>query len=174
MSHTSQNIFQILETVQSFQIAQCQMYHEKVVTDVDANPIHNLLDDAIVFNRVNLCDATHRKKRLGCAHSGVNLNFERVLEQLETALPQCKSQISEFKNEFKLVVTEIYALDHKVGNLEHDIAVCQLKFDTYGKDKLEHSLRLIKIEHKQLMNQLSEIKSDIEQLIKAKVNYSNI
>lgn len=72
------------------------------------------------------------------------------------------------------MVTEIYALDHKVGTLEHDIAVCQLKCDTYGKDKLKHSLRLIKIEHKQLMNQLLEIKSDIEQLIKVKVNYSSI
>jgi len=66
MSSTSQHIFQILETIQSFQIVQCQMHHKKVLTDSDENPIHNILDDTLVFDRVNLCDATLRSKRLGC------------------------------------------------------------------------------------------------------------
>lgn len=174
MSNISQNIVQILETIQSYQIVQCQMHHEKVAMDVDANPIHNRLDDAIVFNRVNLCDAKHRNKRLGCAHSGINLNFERVLEQLQTLLPQCKKQISGFKKEFKTVVAKIYALDHKVGHLEHDLAACKLKFDACGKDKLEHTLQQLKTEHRQLMNLLSKIKSDIEQFIHTETNYGHI
>ena len=174
MISTSQNIVQILETIQSFKIVQCQMHHEKVLTDSEENPIHNLLDDSLVFDRVNLCDATLRSKRLGCAHSGANLNFERVLEQLETALPQCTNQISGFKNEFKLLITKIYTTDHKVGHLEHDLALCKLNSNTYGKDNLEQSLRLLKIDHRELMNLLSKIKTDIEKLIKTEVNYSHI
>lgn len=55
------------------------MHHEKVAIDVDENPIHNSLDDILVFDRVNLCGSKLRSKRLGCAHSGAKLNFERVL-----------------------------------------------------------------------------------------------
>jgi len=148
--------------------------YKKVLTDSDENPIHNILDDTLVFDRVNLCDATLRSKRLGCAHSGANINFERVLEQLEAALPQCTNQISELKNEFKLLITKIYTLDHKVGHLEHDIALCKLNSNAYEKDKLEQSLRLLKTEHIPLMNLLSKIKTDIEKLIKTEVNYSHI
>ncbi|MEH6535323.1 MAG: hypothetical protein V7719_02945 [Psychroserpens sp.] len=168
------NILQILETIQSFQIVQCQMHHEKVVTDVDENPIHNLQDDTIVFNRVKLCEIKQRNKRLGCAHSGVNINFERVLDNLITALPQSIKQISESKNKFKSVVTKIYALDHKVGNLEHDLAICKLTNDDCGKDNLMASMRLLKTEHTTLMDQLSKIKADIERLIKININYNNL
>jgi hypothetical protein len=73
------SILKILEAIQSFQIVQCQMHHEKVLTNSEANPIYNLLDGKLVFHRVNLCDRSLRNKRLGCAHSGVNLNFKRIL-----------------------------------------------------------------------------------------------
>ncbi|MEM5565919.1 hypothetical protein WNY78_12430 [Psychroserpens sp. AS72] len=172
--NTSQQISQILTTIQSFQIIQCQMHHEKVAVDVEGNPIQNALDDTLVFDRVNLCDLHLRNKRLGCAHSGVNIKFERVLEELKTIVPQCTNQISEFKNVFNSTVTKIYALDHKVGYLEHDIALCALNFDTIGKDKLEQSLRKLKMDHSQLMNKLSEIKSDIEQVVITESNYSQI
>jgi hypothetical protein len=168
------NIIQLFENLQSFQIVQCQMHHEQVLTNSDENPMYNVLEDKHVFDRVKLCDSAIRNKRLGCAHSGANLNFERVLEQLETVLPKCSNQILEYKNEFQSVVSKIYALDHKVGHLEHDIAVCTLNFDIHGKDKLEQILHVLKLEHTTLMNLLSTIKTDIEKLIQPEVNYSNI
>ena len=174
MSNTTHNIVEILEIIQSFQIVQCQMHHEKVAVDVNTRPIHNSLNGTLVFDRVNLCDKTLRNKRLGCAHSGANLNFERVLEQLETTLPQCKDQISKFTSAFTSVVTNIYALDHKVGYLEHDLAVCKLNFDTCGKDRLQNALHELKKDHREYMNLLLKIKTDIEQLIITEINYSNI
>lgn len=168
------NIIKLLETIQSFQIVQCQMLHEKVAIGDDKKPISKSQDDTLVFDRASLCEIKHRNKRLGCAHSGVNINFERALEHLTAELPQCVNQISDFKNEFKSVVTKIYMIDHKVGNLEHDIAVCMLTFDDDGIDKLEQSMRVLKAEHRRLMNCLSKIKTDIEQLIKIELNYSTL
>lgn len=141
------------------------MHHEKVASDTDAIPIHNVQDDTIVFNRVSLCNIKHRNKRLGCAHSKVNVNFQKVLDNLETTFPQGKNQISKFKNEFESVIMKIYTLDHKVGHLEHDIAMSKLNNDTNKETQLLKSMRLLKVEHKSLMNQLSKIKSDIEQFI---------
>nr|WP_321235758.1 hypothetical protein [uncultured Psychroserpens sp.] len=168
------NIPQILETIESFQIVKCDMFHEKVVVDVNERPIHRFQDDTIVFDRVKLCDIKHRNKRLGCAHSSVNIKFERVLEDLALALPECINQISELKNEFQSVVAEIYALDHKVGNLEHELAVCQLKSDTKEKDSIIVSMSLLKTEHRSFMTHLSKIKSDIEELIKDKCSNKNL
>ncbi|MFT5846903.1 MAG: hypothetical protein ACJARX_001827 [Psychroserpens sp.] len=68
----------------------------------------------------------------------------------------------------------MYALDHKVGNLEHDIAVCKLNFDGFGNAKLEQVLMLLKTEHRQLMNLLLKNKTDIERLIITEINYSYI
>jgi hypothetical protein len=174
MNSTSQHIVQILETIQSFQIVQCQMHHEKVALDVNDKPIHNVQDDTMIFDRVNLCHKAIRNKRLGCAHSGANLNFEHVLEQLKIALPKCTNQISEFISAIRSTVIKIYTLDHQVGYLEHDIAVCKLNCDTYGKDKLEQSLVVLKANHKEYMSLLFKIKADIEQLIVSEINYSRI
>jgi hypothetical protein len=150
------------------------MHHEKVLANTDDRPIHHSLDNALVFDRVHLCVRSLRNKRLGCAHSRVNLNFERILEQLEIAVPQCMTQIFNYKNEFKSLIIKMYALDHKVGHLEHDIAVCKLNFDSYGNGKLEQVLLLLKTEHRQLVSLLSKIKTDIEQLIITEINYSYI
>ena len=166
------DIPELLEAIQSFQILQCEMQHEKVAIGLDRNPIHNFQDGVIVFDRVNLCDIKHRNRRLGCAHSCANTNFERVLDDLVIRLPQYVNQILAFKNEFKSVITLIYGLDHKVGNLEHDLAICKLNNDGQAKDEILSIQRLLKSEHRQLLHHLSKIKSDIEQLIKKELNYS--
>jgi hypothetical protein len=93
------------------------MCHEKVLIDGSGNPIHNALGEMLIFDRGKLYDVKDRNKRLGCPHSGVNLNFELILEPLETDVPQCMTQILEYKNKFKTVVIKIYALDYKGGNL---------------------------------------------------------
>ncbi|MDG5490029.1 hypothetical protein [Psychroserpens sp. SPM9] len=173
MQH-SNSILQTLEALRSFQIVQCQMHHEKVATDQRNHPKYNLQDGVIVFNRVNLCDAKLRNKRLGCAHSKANLNFETVLDTLISNLPQCKHQMSTLKSEFKSVVTKIYALDHRVGHIEHERSLCQLNSDSKKEANLTESLGVLKTEHHVLMNQLLKIKTDIEQLIKLELNYSNL
>jgi hypothetical protein len=150
------------------------MHHEKVLTDLDEKPIHRSIGETLIFDRVKLCDVALRNKRLGCAHSGVNLNFEHVLDQLLIALPQCVKQISEFKSEFKSVILKIHTLDHNVGNLEHDIGMSKLSFDNFGKNNQEESLRFLKTEHDMLMKALKKIKTDIEQLTKTEINYSTI
>ncbi|WP_040281250.1 hypothetical protein [Psychroserpens damuponensis] len=171
---TAKHISELLKRLHDFEVVQCQMLHEKVAVDGSGHPIGNIFDDTLVFNRVNLCKQSLRNKRLGCAHSRVNLKFEQFLDDLKTALPNCMSQISGYKTEFQTVVAKIYELDHKVGYLEHDIALCELNIDTCGKDKLQQSLRVLKTNHGKLMTLLSKIKSDIEELIYVEMNYSHI
>nr|WP_321225410.1 hypothetical protein [uncultured Psychroserpens sp.] len=168
--NTSSQITQILKTVKSFKVVQCQMHHEKVVVDTHGKPMFNSIENALVFKRVNLCKAAIRQKRLGCAHSSSNLNFEYILDDLKTIVPHCTRQISELKKEFKTIVSKIYAIDHKVGNVEHEIANSVLN-DFFGKDKLEGNLHFLKIEHKELMQLLLGVKADIEQLINSEINY---
>jgi hypothetical protein len=169
----SNTVSQLLGTIESFHIVQCSMYHERVATDGNNNPVHKFQGDTMIFNRVNLCHVNERKLRLGCAHSSVNLNFEGVLERLAVELPQRMEQILSFKTEFQAVVTQIYTLDHKVGQLEHDLAVCRMTSDETLKVTIKNSMTVLKGEHRKLMTRLSEIKSDIEQLIIQELKYKN-
>lgn len=168
------SISDLLQTIQSFQIVKCNMHHEKVRTDADGNLIYRTEDDHLFFDRVNLCDPKIRNWRLGCAHSKVNINFERFLEHVLTELPQKTNQILDLKTQFKAVISKIYNLDHKVGHLEHDLAVSALTSDNNNNESLMTSMSGFKIEHRRLMDCLSKIKSDIEQLIKSEINYNTL
>ena len=155
----------ILENVKSFQVVKCQMHHEKVAIGENDIPLYAEQDGILAFNRVNLCDNKHRRWRLGCAHSTVNTNFEHVLKDLEKTLPHFSSQISALRHKFKAVILEIYALDHKVGNLEHDLASKKLSGENSEVSKILESLNKVKAEHSLLMERLSKIRSEIEQCI---------
>lgn len=168
------NISELLERIKSFKIVKCNMHHEKVATNVDQKPIYKVLDDAVVFDRAHLCNIKDRNLRLGCAHSGVNLNFERLLESVATELPEISHHISDIKNEFNTVISNIYALDHRVGHLEHDLALCQLNSNKRQRETLMSSMTILKSEHRTYMDQLQNIKSDIEQLIKMELNYTSL
>ncbi|MCK8480884.1 hypothetical protein [Psychroserpens algicola] len=164
---------QLLKTLQDFQVVKCNMHHERVLTDLSNNPMFRKQDDAIIFDRVNLCPMKDRKLRLGCAHSPVNINFERHLKCLAAELPELQDQILNFTSQFKTVVSKIYMLDHNVGHIERDLAMCKLNSDDSKQEKLNRNLEDLKVQHRLFMTRLSEIKSDIEGLIVADLNYSN-
>ncbi|MCD2260746.1 hypothetical protein [Psychroserpens luteolus] len=169
MSHV-ENISNLLEKIQAFQVVKCNMHHERVAFDSHKKPIYRQTDKDIFFDRVSLCDVKHRKLRLGCAHSSVNMNFIRLLESLEQELPQQSPQFLVFKETFNDLISKIYALDHKKGQLEHDLALFKITSDIDGNEQLKTVSKTLKAEHEMLMDQLLVIKSDIELFIKTILN----
>ena len=159
------NIMETFDDIKSFDVVQCSMHHEKVAFDKKGSPIHSLQGNSVVFDRIQLCAPEYRCLNIGCAHSSSNIKFERLLEHLETLLPKDADQIMLFKNQFQSTITKIYALDHKVGHLEHELALCLLKPNHDRNRHLKASMAILKSEHKGLICELSRIKSDIEQFI---------
>ena len=162
-----ENIIRILHSFQKFKIVKCGMHHEQVASDQNKNPIYKENNSNIVFNRVKLCAAEDRIIRLGCAHSLSNYNFKNLLIELKELIPEKSHEILNLKNEFIRLIDEIYVLDHKKGQLEHDISLCIITSNYSKIDVLKRLSSKIKREHNLLMNNLITIKKDIESLIKA-------
>ncbi|WP_047548048.1 hypothetical protein [Psychroserpens sp. Hel_I_66] len=162
---SAKDISQLLEFIQSFQVVKCNMHHEGVAVDEDNHPIFRSENNTIIFKRINLCDPKLRSIRLGCAHSHSNLNFQNALDHLSKALPEYKEHISEVKKRFILIISKIYELDHKVGHLEHDTALVKIENDLCPSISMKADLQDLKLEHRQLMDQLLNIKTEIENLM---------
>ncbi len=170
----SNTIPQLLKTIEDFQIVKCNMYHESVVIDSNRKPVYKRIDDAIVFDRVSLCDANHRKVRLGCAHSIVNSNFSKILENAQLLIPKQSNEILIFKNKFEAVIAKIYVLDHKKGQMEHELAIFEMTSNGKSNAQLDLSMNVLKAEHNILMDNIISIKSDIESFISKVINNSNL
>ncbi|WP_298900283.1 hypothetical protein [uncultured Psychroserpens sp.] len=168
--NTAHHITHLLKKIQEFQVIKCNMHHERVVFNANRKPVYRKTANEYFFDRVNLCDAKLRKQRLGCAHSSVNQNFAKVIDDLAQQLPKKAQQILRFKKQCNNIVNKIYQLDHEKGQLEHDLALCKLTPDTHQENQLEVVSKLLKHRHGILMDELSVMKSDIELFIKSVLN----
>ena len=166
MINESEKTKQLLLRFQKFEIVKCGMYHEHIVLDVNKKAVYKEDNNTIIFNREKLCNTEVRAVRLGCAHSSSNHNFEELLDSLSALLPRKSLLILNLKNEFKAVVSRIYMLDHKKGQLEHDLALCKITLDYSENEALAQLSCRIKEEHNMLMEDLVEIKANIKRLIR--------
>ena len=166
MINKSEKINKLRLQFQKFEIVKCGMYHEHVVFGLNKKPVYREDNKTLVFNRVELCNTEDRVVRLGCAHSSSNHSFEELLDSLSALLPRKSLLILNLKNEFKAVVSRIYMLDHKKGQLEHDLALCKITLDYNENEALAQLSCKIKEEHNMLMEDLVEIKANIKRLIR--------
>ncbi|MGS2727608.1 hypothetical protein ACU8DI_13445 [Psychroserpens sp. BH13MA-6] len=158
------------KTFQKFQVVSCQLHHERVALNAQNKPRFKQLDRTITFDRIPLCPKNLRSHRLGCAHSKVNIDFDRLLEQLLEALPKQQEMITSFKQTFNQLIACIYELDHKKGQLEHDLALSELHSDGNQTNELQKDMNIVLIKHQESMDALELLRSDIERLIDEQVN----
>ncbi|WP_157717089.1 hypothetical protein [Formosa sp. Hel1_31_208] len=164
------DIQSIYENIEQLQVVKCGMFHEGVAINPDGTPKYSTMDSVTVFDRLPLCTHELRNVRLGCAHSGVNVKFESTLDKLIALMPHKSEIISSLKTSFSATITKIYTTDHQMGHLEHQLGHCQIDGLMHERAKLEESKALLKEKHDGLMNQLKQLKTDIELFIKNELN----
>ncbi|ARV14485.1 hypothetical protein [Polaribacter sp. SA4-12] len=109
----------IKSNLEDFELFQCGMYHEKVRLDPKTKlPLKTNIIGENQFLRIDLCNSKLRKKRLGCAHSSANLNFNELINKIEID----SIHIKEIQIKINETILNIYELDHKKGNLEKEFA----------------------------------------------------
>ncbi|MBL4705953.1 MAG: hypothetical protein JKY54_15615 [Flavobacteriales bacterium] len=154
------NLFEIKQDLEKFQLVQCGLYHEKVAFNGETKmPISKGIGNQQEFKRVNLCDLSDRRKRLGCAHSMSNANFNQLIKDL--ALKDKSIGLLNLK--FNVVVNSIYQLDHRAGYLEKDHATSLTPNNSHpiSTSEIEKELLEVKAIHFGYISQLEGIKSDI-------------
>lgn len=147
-------ILQIKNKIEQFQVIKCDMYHEKVKLDTQTGqPIIKTSSNESYYERVPLCKITERSKRLGCAHSSSNNNFLHLIEELKTD----DQEIFNLKKGISNLIIQIYALDHKKGDLEKELA------DSLGIDEVKKMQVKVKEKlsdciksHRKLMDELNK------------------
>ncbi|WP_452223300.1 hypothetical protein [Lacinutrix chionoecetis] len=161
---------ELLQKLQKFQVVKCGLHHEKVALDINSNPIYKQNDDAIIFSRVKLCAIKDRNIRLGCAHSISNSNFIKILDELKNIIPEKSNKIICFKNEINQAINKIYFLDHEKGQLEHNLSIAKITSDYRKQQELLKEAKVIKQEYNSQMDNLIEIKNNIQLLIENVIN----
>ena len=138
------------------------MAHEKVKLDAEGSPKQNSIADAVVFERISLCPSKDRDIRLGCAHTMVNVHFKTILSDLKQLIPTKWKIIASFELDFNALILKIYTLDHKRGNLEHDLALLHISSGPdIDREKLLESIRDLELDHDGLMSDLDDLKQAI-------------
>lgn len=149
---------EIIEKIEEFEVFQCGLYHEKVKIDTTTKlPVKSNSVDEDCFSRVNLCDSRLRRKRLGCAHSSANYQFNNLINSIGIIT----DDIKETKDTLNATILKIYQLDHKKGDLEKEFAKAIQNKDTDLKKSIQNKIsNCIKL-HKTFMNTLNVLKTDI-------------
>ncbi|MCL7754225.1 hypothetical protein MPF13_10670 [Polaribacter sp. Z022] len=155
---------QIKKELNEFEIFKCEMYHEKVKTNsITKLPIKKCVDGKDVFIRVKLCNINLRQKRLGCAHSSVNLRFNALLDKIKVDT----NKVNKIKIKFNQTINNIYLLDHKKGNLEKEYANLLLRnnIDLNKKHNLQNKIEDCVLIHNNYLNTLSLLKVELIKII---------
>lgn len=152
-------ILQIKNKIEQFQVIKCDMYHEKV--KVDAQTGHPIMKSSTIesyYERVPLCEITVRSKRLGCAHSSSNNNFLHLIDEINTD----DQEIVKLKKEISDLIIQIYALDHKKGDLEKEL-MDSLSNDEVKKMQINVKEKLADciLAHRKLMDELKILKTNL-------------
>ncbi len=149
---------QIKNKIEQFHIVKCDMYHEKVKLDKTGQPIIKSSSNESYYERVPLCEITERSKRLGCAHSSSNSNFIHLIDEFKTD----DQEIIKFKKEISDLINQIYALDHKKGDLEKEIVVSFIVDKVKEKQtKINEELGDCILLHRKLMDELKTLKANL-------------
>ncbi len=151
---------EIKQELSTFVTVQCGLYHEKVALNPETKmPIITQIDSEVACTRVQLCPANLRSKRLGCAHSFANDNFNKLINELESE----NSEITELQAKIKQIILKIYMLDHEKGNLEKDHAK-SVMFHSSNKSQQENIQTKIEqclAQHFILISELESTKNKI-------------
>lgn len=155
---------EVKNKLQSFELFQCGMYHEKIKLDSKTKiPLKSTIQNDCSYLRENLCNIKLREKRLGCAHSPVNNRFNDLINEINID----SNQVKKIQINFNKTILDIYELDHKKGNLEKELAEILLKNSPKIETKKRH---LNKIDasinfHKKYINDLRFLKNELMNII---------
>ena len=110
------------------------------------------------YERVPLCEITVRSKRLGCAHSSSNNNFLHLIDELKTD----DQEIVKLKREISDLIIQIYALDHKKGDLEKEL-VDSLSIDDVKIMQVRVKVKLAECiqSHRKLIDELNTHRTNL-------------
>lgn len=115
------SIQDIRNELDAFELVKCGLRHELVKLDAETKlPLKHTSSIETQFQRIDLCSNIIRNKRLGCAHSASNVNFNRLIDALNTE----NTEIKTIQKKINDQILDIYALDHKKGDLEKEYAIC--------------------------------------------------
>lgn len=134
---------ELIEAFEQFEINSCDLIHEQISTK-EASAESQIIETL----RNPLCDKIKRNERLGCAHSMANTRFLNLVDK--AILQNYTNQI--LREDFESIITSIYLLDHKKGELE------KKKFQNNSKAEAKKQLEKITIEHRNLMQKLKELR----------------
>lgn len=162
---SSHKIELLRNQIKQFEILKCRMYHEGVKLDESGQPIYKDIDNDRVFERVSLCDHHIRSKRLGCAHSNVNIKFEKLLIDFAKHNSKYSTEILEFKSRFTSIVNKIYHIDHQMGFVERDLAQSEIESNRQQRSRLMHKKQELVQIHDSLMDDLNSLKTEVEMFI---------
>ncbi|WP_207429023.1 hypothetical protein [Pedobacter sp. SYSU D00535] len=121
----------------------CKLKHEKVQkNEVD---LDRLEDQNVIFPRLGFCRKEDRNFRIGCAHTMANNNFKNLCKQVSELLNM--PQLTQLRHEMDHLVTQIYILDYKKGQLEKELAIAEIKRDSCTLNSLSDELSQVEATH---------------------------
>ncbi|MFT5779209.1 MAG: hypothetical protein ACI837_002166 [Crocinitomicaceae bacterium] len=152
-------LLEIKETLEEFKLVHCGLSHEAVQIDPQTGMAEKLgsSGELGVYQRVQICEGPLRHYRLGCAHSTANKRFVEIIESTAKSDASIEQQLMEFNR----VTSSIYALDHRVGNLEKDRAELLDSSIEIARTSAEVKSELAecKLIHRGYINELDTIKT---------------
>lgn len=147
---------EIKNQLESFETAECGLFHETVLIDKSTGkPIKNIIGDEAHYERVQLCPANIRNKRLGCAHSKANHNFFNLIAVLKTE----DENIIQGNKNIEALFQKIYMLDHEKGDLEKDLV------ETDDKESVQTKIETCISNHSEIIQTLKQEKNQLIKLI---------
>ena len=140
--------------IEAFELVPCGLYHELVERDANNQPVMNTFSEENTFQRIQLCPSAIRRKRLGCAHSVSNTNFNDILNPLAEQF----EEIKELQTKANNVILNIYALDHKKGDLEKEVAEQLIGMSSRSKEAINADIKRCIADHTEQVHALQNIK----------------
>jgi hypothetical protein len=162
-------LLQWREKLSAYQTVSCKLMHEQV-TQLNEDSITADIDlDQLRVIRKGFCNASLRRRSLGCAHTMANDMFVRlVISVYETGILQTTSSPSVIND----LVLKIYLIDHEKGRIEKRKALVQLQKDSQELINIQNALLDIISRHQNAIDELEKVRQDImHQLDKVIANY---
>lgn len=157
-------LHEIKSNLEEFELFQCGMYHEKVRLDTKTKlPLKTNIIGDNQFLRIDLCNSKLRKKRLGCAHSSANYNFNELINKIEID----SIHIKEIQRKINETILNIYELDHKKGNLEKDFAEIVLNIipNLETRNNIQNKIGVCINLHRNYIDTLKVLKEELINII---------
>jgi hypothetical protein len=110
------------EEIATLCIVKCRMSHERVVRDGESGlPVICRFPEGS-YQRVGLCTAEIRAKRLGCSHTSARIKLDDAIKKLATSYRGNNAASLLFSSELVWLNNAIHLLDHRKGEAEKSLA----------------------------------------------------